>query len=86
MFSEIFLSNFSFGSARITFSLFNFLAFLIVDSGTPKKDDDSLIAQLVGPRVKSLVFSYLLEILIFSLTDFIKANLKKMFISYPLAR
>ena len=41
---------------RIPFSLFNFLAFLIIDSGTPKKDDDSLIVQLVGTRVKSLVF------------------------------
>ena len=37
---------------RIPFSLFN----LIIDSGTPKKDDDSLIVQLVGTRVKSLVF------------------------------
>ena len=41
---------------RIPFSLFNFLALLIIDSGTPKKDDDSLIVQLVGTRVKSLVF------------------------------
>ena len=56
-------------------TLFNFLAFLIIDSGTSKKDDDSLIAQLVGTRIKSFIFSCVLEILIFSLTDFI--NLSK---------